>query len=345
MPLSTRWSLLTTNLLVTILLLTRHVAAQAAPSDLPNLSSLAAASSISGATTATDADSSTITSAPSGTSVVDLPSLSTSSYDGIVSAPRLSGAYSYPAPTVPPTANAPFMQKSSLPEGFVFICVGAVLGFSGMIFLAWRGLVAWSLHRSVRRAANGKLRKRRGRGSDLHQSLFRNAGTPYYHKSHGSNLSLEPLAPQSRGGSKPQTPRSSLFFSPTAGVGVTAPASSNTSYLPAGYYAPGTSAAANGVSSTQIGGGDARLSQVDINTQSQRHGRAHSMDPSWQRSPSLPPSRGTNNMPGGRHSYIGLSTQPSTSIVNLREPVQGTAPSDYLDELFENHPPGAICQD
>ena len=319
-----------------------QTAAQAAPSGLPNLSSVAAASSTSGATAATDTDSSTITSAPSGTSAADLPSLSTSSYDGIVSAPKLSGAYSYPAPTVPPTANAPFMQKPSLPEGFVFICVGAVLGFSGMAFLAWRGLVAWSLHRSVRRAANGKLRNHRGRHSDVHQSLFRNAGNPYQHKGHGSNLSLEPLVTQGTGGSKPQTPRNSLFFSPTAGAGTNAPGSRNTSHLPAGYYAPSTSAAANGASSTQIGGGGVRLSQMDIIPQSQRHARAHLMDPSWQRSPSLPSSRGTNIMPAGRHSSIGLSTQPSTSTVNLREPAQRTVPSAYLDELFENYPPVGI---
>ncbi|OCL06964.1 hypothetical protein AOQ84DRAFT_223326, partial [Glonium stellatum] len=66
--------------------------------------------------------------------------------------PTIAGA-GIPTVIVPDTANAPFMQKSNLPDGTVFICVGAALGFMGAAILAWRGLVAWSLHRSVQRAA------------------------------------------------------------------------------------------------------------------------------------------------------------------------------------------------
>lgn len=64
-----------------------------------------------------------------------------------------STSISVPVVTVPPTDGAPYMQTSSTPEGAVFIAVGAVLGFLGLAVLAWRGLVAWSVNRSVRQSA------------------------------------------------------------------------------------------------------------------------------------------------------------------------------------------------
>ncbi|MCJ1432028.1 hypothetical protein MMC27_001384 [Xylographa pallens] len=338
-------------LLLTCFLFTVHTAAQAAPSGLPNLSTIstaasssdasstAAPSSTSGPThTSTNSDASTITSAPSDTPLSGLPGLSTSTaeYDGISNAPKLSGAYSYPAPTVPPTAMAPFMQKSPLPSGTVFICVGAIIGFFAFIILAWRGLVAWSLHRSVRRAANGEAQRYGRIHGEPSKGMFRGLGMPFYSDGHGSNLSLDPLVASGKSGKKGHTPQGSLFFSPTAGTGTHTPANRTSTYLPAGFYAAGSSAPANGAGTTHIGGGGSRLSHLaDLGPQRQGYTRAQSYGPSPPRSPSLPPSRETNN---ARMSRAGISTQQSGSVVNLGAPAQGTAPSAYLDELFD-YPP------
>ncbi|RMZ80600.1 hypothetical protein DV738_g2693, partial [Chaetothyriales sp. CBS 135597] len=65
--------------------------------------------------------------------------------------PTLSGAFNYPAPTVPPTSNAPYLRNSRLPENFVFIIVGALLGFIIVVIIIWRLLSSWSINRKTRR--------------------------------------------------------------------------------------------------------------------------------------------------------------------------------------------------
>ncbi|RPA81167.1 hypothetical protein BJ508DRAFT_326556, partial [Ascobolus immersus RN42] len=59
----------------------------------------------------------------------------------------------YPPAAVPNTNGAPFMQRSTLPEGTVFICVGSALAFLALCIFIWRGIVAWALHRSVQKAS------------------------------------------------------------------------------------------------------------------------------------------------------------------------------------------------
>ena len=349
MQLSSRSFLSLTVLLLTFLLSVTSTTAQAAPSGLPNLSTIssaaassapntAAPSSTSGPTqTNTNSGASTITSS-SDAALSGLPGLSTSaaSYDGITNAPKLSGGYSYPAPTVPPTAMAPFMQKSSLPSGTVFICVGAIIGFLAFIVLAWRGLVAWSLHRSVRRAANGEAQRYGRIHGEPSKSLFLGSGVPFYTDRHGSALSLDPLVAGAKGGKKGHTPQGSLFFSPTAGTGMHTPANRTANYLPAGYYPSGSSAPANGTGTTHIGGRSGRLPRLaDLGPQRQGYTRAQSFGPSPPRSPSSSPSRETNT---ARMSGMGISTQPSRSSMTLGAPSKGTAPSVYLDELFD-YPP------
>ncbi|KAF8477487.1 hypothetical protein BDZ91DRAFT_615270, partial [Kalaharituber pfeilii] len=144
--------------------------------------------------------------------------------------PRLSTSFAYAKPTIPPTAGAPFMQKSSLPEGTFFIAVGAALGFLLFSIVAWRAIVAWSLHRSVKRAAaqanvvdsKAMLRPPQNGGP-----------TGFYAAGVGSSVSLGDLG-ASRSGAAKQPANTSLFFSPTAGVGGNADRRS--AYLPAGYY-------------------------------------------------------------------------------------------------------------
>ncbi|MCJ1408667.1 hypothetical protein MMC19_002742 [Ptychographa xylographoides] len=347
MRFSGRSSLYPTFVVASLLLSASYVAAQAAPSDLPNLSTIssdvsssAAASSTSGASqsTNTNSDASTITSAPTTTGGLNgLPALSTASeYDGISNAPKLSGAYSYPAPTVPPTSTAPFMQKSSLPSGTVFICVGAVLGFFAFVVLAWRGAVAWSLHRSVRRAANGDQKYGRVHGGEGHKRMFQ----PFYTHTANSSLSMEKLNPSGKattGGKGHKATNSNLFFSPTAGTGMHTPANRASGYLPAGYYAAGTSAPANGAGATTVGAGSRLSALADLGPQRQGHARPQSYGPSPPRSPSLGPSR---DLERARMSSAGLSTigNANSSMGNLNAPAPGVAPSAYLEDLFDAIP-------
>jgi len=246
--------------------------------------------------------------------------------------PALPGGFNYPAPTVPPTQNAPFMQKSNLPEGTVFICVGAGLAFLGLAVLAWRGLVAWSLHRSVKRAA---MQQHYGET----KSMLRHPGAGFYSHGPGSTLSLEQLGASGRTGtnrSKSHASKGNLFFSPTAGAGMHTPGNRGSSYLPAGYYAAGNSAPGGGSGMTHVGGGPSSLS--NLGPQSHGYSRARSLGPSPPGSPALPPSRGAD-VGYRRASNVGLSTHPSTSTLNLSAPPQGRAPSAYLEDLFANYPP------
>ncbi|CAG8957072.1 hypothetical protein HYFRA_00009273 [Hymenoscyphus fraxineus] len=257
-----------------------------------------AASSITGAATATDGG--------------ELPT-------GL---PTLRGQYSVVPASVPPTQNAPYMQSSHLPEGTVFIVVGAILGFMAMSVLLWRAMVAWSLHRSVKRAAMQQNM------SDS-KALFRTPAAPFYkdHPDRDSTISLSGLG--AKGGKKGARPTtgsgaaanaSSLFFSPTAGAaggGLNTVGNRGSSYLPAGYYAAGNSSPGNSQSHISIGQHGSNISMSNLGPTSGNYGR-----PSPPESPSLIGSRG--NM-------------ASSSTLNLTQGYSGEqrAPSAFLEDLFD----------
>jgi hypothetical protein len=253
--------------------------------------------------------------------------------------PTLSGAYKiYPA-SVPPTQNAPYMQKSTLPEGTVFIAVGSILAFMALGVLLWRALVAWSLHRSVKRAA-------------LHQNMsdskaqFRTPTAPLYKDYHDrdSTISLAGLGKSGKkskgeknGPPRPSTANgltstSSLFFSPTAGAaaagGLNTPGNRASSYLPAGYYAAGASSPANGQSHISLGHGN------NISMSNLGPGPAGG----FQR----PRSVG-QTPPDSPHMTGSRGHMASSSTLNLNTAYNGEqrAPSAYLEDLFdgENGPP------
>ncbi|KAJ5952468.1 uncharacterized protein N7479_010881 [Penicillium vulpinum] len=221
--------------------------------------------------------------------------------------------------TIPPIANAPYMKESSAPEGTVFIAVGAALGLIGLTLLAWRAMVAWSVNRSVRRAAvlHASENKRLLRGSRKKRSVPYSAAPV-------ADVSLEKLGAATRASYKPNrasTTNSGLFFSPTAGGG---PAGSHSNlhatgstgnrgstYLPAGYYA---------AASTSHPAASAE--------------RPYSPNPALS-SPSLPPVGVYHDSHNQRQSYAAAST----SSLNLNQAPQGRAPSAYLEDLFEGHVP------
>ncbi|KIX93880.1 uncharacterized protein Z520_10505 [Fonsecaea multimorphosa CBS 102226] len=139
--------------------------------------------------------------------------------------PTLPGGFNYPPPTVPPKAGAPYLASSKLPENFVFIVVGAVLGFVAVLIIGWRILMSWSINRSFRRDASS------GAGSGVaYTPLADIKKNPAIQSSHDmADLSKLPRSFSS-------VP--SLFFSPTAEVAKQSqrPTSSQNTHLPAGHY-------------------------------------------------------------------------------------------------------------
>lgn len=268
-----------------------------------------------------------------------------------------------PKQRVPDTAAAAYMQKSSLPEGTIFICVGAALGFLGAAVLAWRALVAWSLHRSSKRVnttASMVDLKGGAAGGRSKKGMYNVVGA-------SSTMSLDHLAAAPPGKSKPfasspgqpTPPKSnSLFFSPTAGARPDSMAGRSSTYLPAGYYPTGAAQAASGNPLTQIGGGgNGHLSTHSLATPGNRYSARSGISPPV--SPSLPPSSGYDRAPPSRdgmsmynrQSVATLGAQSargmygaeggSMSQLSLNVPggnaTGGRAPSAYLEDLFESN--------
>ncbi|EKD16109.1 uncharacterized protein L3040_007801 [Drepanopeziza brunnea f. sp. 'multigermtubi'] len=273
------------------------------------------------------------------TGAVSITGAGTSTTGGALTGlPKLSGVAQPVTPTVPPTANAPYMQPSSLPEGTVFIVVGAILGFMAISVLLWRALVAWSLHRSVKCASQHQTM------TDT-KAMFRAPGppaAPFYknYSDRDSTISLSGVGGKSGKKARP-TPtqgnadRASLFFSPTAGAAGaglgTGAGNRASSYLPAGYYASGTASAANGSSQVTLGGHQPAISLSHLRTDCQGYNRARSMGPS---PPDSPHSAGASE-----RQYL-----QSTSSLNLDQGYGGgdRRPSAYLDDLFDREGGGVL---
>jgi hypothetical protein len=313
----------------------------AADSSLPNLSSLA---NQPAATTSTDSskpsstvDSQSTSRSPKATitntgSVATGVTISAPSITGpgdgatdtgrprLTGLPKVAGEFTYPPASVPPTDNAPYMQVSKLPEGTVFIAVGSFLALLSIAVLAWRGLVALSLHRAVKRAATYQ-------DTADTKARFRTPAAPMFMYSDlDSAQSLSNLGGGAKGGKRTRPSTStlnvpsaaqSLFFSPTAGAagaGMSHVGNRGSNYLPAGYYAAGTAAPGNGTGMAHIGSTE-NITLSNLRPQSQ--GYAHPPE-----SPGYPPSIGhrLNN------SMNSIDLNPRTTAAR--------APSVYLEELF-----------
>ena len=295
----------------------------AATSGTTSGSSATASGSSTGdaATASLPALSSDSSSASNTKPTANLPALSTS-LPALTGFPTLPGGFNYPSPTVPPSANAPYLRKSNLPQDTVFIIVGAVIAFAALVILAWRVAVAWSINRSVRNTAIAGY----GHMGDSKGGRRKSSGLgPYGGAPMGSAMSLEKLGTGSRNGtsnSKSQTPNPSLFFSPTAGAGTHTYNSNRTSsYLPSGYYNAGTAAPGGGTGMTTIGGGGDRGSK--LRPQSGPLVTARAVDPTPPESPDFRPSTG------------GASIGDSRSSLNLA-PSRSRTPSTYLEDMMSN---------
>lgn len=339
---------LSTLLSATFFSLTTH-AADSSSAALPNLSTITGGQGQSASATPTAASSSgpkggsksssagqvSITGSGIGAGTTQaVPSITggaaATDRPNLTDLPKVGGQYSYPPASVPPTQNAPYMQVSKLPEGTVFIAVGAGLGFMAVCVLLWRGLTVWSLHRSVRRAA---------RNQDLTdaKTMFNPPGPNLKYSDRASthsrsNLALGNAGKRGRPSTSGHVPGASqsLFYSPTAGVagvgGHSQAGNRGSNYLPAGYYAAGASAPGNGTGMTHIGSASREnISLTNLRPNSQGYTRAQSVGIT------PPDSPGSTYPPPTGHR-----TNPSTSTLELiPRTTAPRAPSVYLDELFD----------
>ncbi|VCU40010.1 Bgt-2255 [Blumeria graminis f. sp. tritici] len=242
--------------------------------------------------------------------------------------PTLTGGYTIVEPSVPPTQNAPYMQQSTLPEGTVFIVVGAILGILALAVLIWRMSVAWCLHRSVRKAALNQ-------GMVDTKALYRATNAPvapFYKYSDGdSSISLSGIGAKTvKKSSRSGPPTASvsntnLFYSPTAGAtgsGLGGASNRGSSYFPAGYYASGTSNSITGSGHATTG---PAISLSNLSANSQAYSRSRSLEHSPPDSPRT-------------HNDCSRSQIASSSTLNLNQTYGGheRAPSAYLEDLFDS---------
>lgn len=220
----------------------------------------------------------------------------------------------YPAPSVPPTNNAPFMRHSSAPDGTVFIAVGAILGALGLAILLWRLIVGILLHRSVERAAKAQH-------SENAKTGFPAPPAPFYkYTDTGSTMSLSAgrgVRRTTRGPVLSSTPSASnLFFSPTAAASGNGAGNRGSAFLPSGFYAAGTSSPG--------GQHENNISMTNLRPDSRGHfgtPSRHTLNPSPPDSPSFQGRRDISN-----------------STLNLNRPPSQRAPSAFLEDLLADDP-------
>ena len=242
---------------------------------------------------------------------------------GTTSYPSLTGFIpipTYPAASVPPTQNAPYMKQSNLPDGTVFIAVGAILGVFGLGILLWRIIVSALLHKSVKRAAMEQTGANAKTGFPAPPAPF------YKYTDHASTLSIGGSgigigrgARRTTRGQIPSTnlSQSNLFFSPTAAAN-NQPGNRNSNFLPAGFYAAGSSTPGGQQPAESIG-----LSNL------RPESRGHYASA----------SRNTLNHTPPDSPYFHGRRDHSTSTLNLHQPPgQQRAPSAYLEDLLADDP-------
>ena len=268
---------------------------------------------------------SSVTSQPTSQSTITSGS-SVTKGEELTGFPTLTGPGgipTYPAPSVPPTKNAPFMQQSSMPDGSVFIIVGSILGAFGLAILLWRGIVSLLLHRSVERAAKAQHDANAKAGFPAPPAPF------YKYTDQGSTMSLggggaaaagRGVRRTNRGPVPSSTPsHSNLFFSPTAANNGSS-GNRGSAFLPSGFYASNSpNAPPNQTNSISLNNlrPDSRGHYANVSR--------NTLGPSPPDSPQYAPRRDVSGM--------------STSSVNLSSPPAGQrAPSAYLEDLLADDP-------
>lgn len=354
-------------------------------SDLPDLSTATDATTKTSATSASStsdssAAASTTDSSASGSSATSgsttsgsatttgSSSSTSNSVFHLTGLPTIAGA-GIPTLVIPYTAAAPFMQKSNLPEGTVFICIGAILGFLGACVLAWRAMIAYTINRSVKRAALASIMA----SSDSKPGFLSSApkyGKLYNAPAADSTISLDALTSNGKTLSStrrtshlpPSTRKeqsrdpSSLFFSPTAAHTLNnspsaAPQNRSSSYLPAGYYASPSAQAGSGAPNSNLGappmygGGRSNASPPDSPARRPGSRGGHLRAPSTEsRMRNSWTATNTGGIVNGARNSSMLGYGPSSSSLAVgtgggsdTELGGSRAPSQYFDELLDHH--------
>lgn len=268
------------------------------------------------------------------------------------------------------------MQKSTYPEGTVFICIGAILGFLGLCVLAWRAMIAYTINRSVKRAAlasimasdakapgwlSGGMAMKKGPGGKMYRQPT-DASSHSLEALDANGKKLDPYATQrvAPAPTRKEQKRdpTGLFFSPTAATGAnvnTAPGTRNSTYLPAGYYAASAAQPAGGAATTTLGGQSSRPSPPDSPTMRPTTSRLRAPstgDAARNRSSYAATTSNRNSAPMLTPTYApggtsqGLYSQPSTSSLAVGfgqhdDDLPGArAPSAYFDDILNEHGSG-----
>ncbi|KAJ4321646.1 hypothetical protein N0V84_005198 [Fusarium piperis] len=247
--------------------------------------------------------------------ITSISSIADAVETGLPTLTKLKPIPTYPAATVPPTRNAPFMQHSSAPDGTVFIAVGAILGALGAAILLWRLIVGILLHRSVERAAKAQHDANAKQGFPAPPAPF------YKYTDTGSTMSLSAGRGVRRTTRAPvlsSTPSASnLFFSPTAAAsGNGGPGNRGSAFLPSGFYAAGTSSP----------GGSHEHSISLTNLRPDSRGQFGN------------PSRHTLNVTPPESPSVNPRRDISGSSLNLNRPPSQRAPSAFLEDLLADDP-------
>ena len=213
------------------------------------------------------------------------------------------------------------MNHSTLPDGTVFIAVGAILAAFGLAVIVWRGIVACLLHRSVERASQAQHAATDKAASfpapPGHVYSFVERDSSPVHGSAAALLTGRPQKKSHKAGIPTSTPsQTNLFFSPTAapgggGLG----ASRDNRFLPSGFYASASPLPGhNGTNS---------ISMSTLRPSS----RGRMGDPSPPDSPLMAPRRNFSS------STVNLGAPPSLN--------GGRAPSAFLDDLLDDQQGGS----
>jgi len=117
------------------------------------------------------------------------------------------------------------MQKTNLPENFVFIVVGACIAFFALLVIGWRILTSWSINRRFQRHEGGNTGAG-GKASYMPLTDFKQK---------------PPVAPSHDTKEMGNLPKNfssvpSLFFSPTAEAARHSMRPDSRGHLPAGHY-------------------------------------------------------------------------------------------------------------
>jgi len=216
------------------------------------------------------------------------------------------------------------MNHSTLPDGTVFIAVGAILGAFGVAILAWRGIVACLLHRSVERAAHAQHVANDKTSfpappAQFYKFLERDpspvGGAALAAAAAGRSRKSHRGAPSAASASQ-----TNLFFSPTAAPGgSTGIASANnrdSRFLPSGFYA-----AASPIPGHNTG------NSISMSTLRPSSRGRPGVAPSPPGSPRFDPRRNTSSTSVDRPPSVGNNSR---------------APSAFLDDLLDDQQGGPM---